>query len=186
MFTTVTTWRNDTKHKDWQGETYFWTTDREFLALVDLPSRTSARLEFAIDGVPAEADVLASKGWRVVVRPELAGDLDAYRAYIGGSRGEFTVARDQFVRPHTGWFSDRSASYLAAGRPVVTQDTGFGEVLPTGEGLFAFNDLDEAAAALDEIESDPVRHSVAARELAVEYFAAEKVLARLIADIPAS
>lgn len=179
-FTTVTTWRNDTKHKVWNGERYYWTKDREFLRMIELPGHTKAELELAVDGVPAEADQLVAHGWHLVDRPELSADLDAYIAYVRGSRGEFTVARDQVVRPRTGWFSDRSAAYLAAGRPVVTQDTGFGEVLPTGEGLFAFSGVDDAADALDDIEADPVRHSLAAREIAAEYFAADRVIASLL------
>jgi glycosyltransferase involved in cell wall biosynthesis len=182
-FTTVTTWRNDKKHRVWRGEKYYWTKDREFLAIADLPRHTRATLELAIDNRPSEASVLEERGWRLVDGVGLGPELDPYRDYIIGSRGEFTVARDQVVRPRTGWFSDRSACYLAAGRPVVTQDTGFGKVLPTGEGLFAFRGLDDAAAALDEIEADPERHSAAAREIAEEYFAAEKVLSRLIADV---
>jgi hypothetical protein len=184
-FTTITTWRNDTKRRVWRGEEYHWTKDREFLALVDLPRHTSATLELAIDGRPPEASLLEERGWQLAHGVGSETALDAYRDYLIGSRGEFTVARDQYVRPRTGWFSDRSASYLAAGRPVVAQDTGFGEVLPTGEGLFAFRDLDDAASALDEIEADPVRHSTAARGIAEEHFAAERVLARLLADVPA-
>ena len=179
-FTTVTSWRNDSKHKVWRGERYYWTKDREFLALVDLPEHTGADLELAIDGVPDEAALLREHGWRLVTRGDLTSDFDAYRDYIAGSRGEFTVARDQVVRPNTGWFSDRSASYLAAGRPVVTQETGFSEVLPTGEGLFGFAGLEDAAAALEEVEADPSRHGRAARAIAEEYFAAERVLESLL------
>jgi hypothetical protein len=182
-FTTVTTWRNKKKHRVWNGEKYYWTKDREFLAVADLPRHTSATLELAIDGRPSQARMLEERGWRLVEDIGLGPEFGPYRDYVFGSRGEFTVARDQVVRPRTGWFSDRSACYLAAGRPVVTQDTGFGEVLPTGEGLFAFRDVADAATALDEIEADPERHSAAARGIAEEYFAAEKVLARLIADV---
>jgi hypothetical protein len=182
-FTTVTTWKNDKKHRVWNGERYYWTKDREFLALADLPRHTRATLELAVDRRPSQTRMLEGRGWRFVDGVGLGPELDSYRDYILGSRGEFTVARDQVVRPRTGWFSDRSACYLASGRPVVTQDTGFGEVLPTGEGLFAFRELADAAAALDEIEADPVRHSIAARAIAEEYFAAEKVLARLIDDV---
>ena len=180
-FTTVTTWRNDSKHKMWRGEPYYWTKDREFLAIIDLPRHTSVPLELAIDGVPDEADELSAAGWLLADRPELTGDLDAYRNYILGSAGELTAARDQVVRPRTGWFSDRSATYLAAGRPVVTQDTGFGEVLPTGAGLFAFSGVDDAAAALEQVRSDPQGHRSAARDIAAEYFADEVVLASLLA-----
>jgi glycosyltransferase involved in cell wall biosynthesis len=150
------------------------------LTFIDLPRHVDARLELAIDGSPGELDELLRNGWAVVHRADLAGDLGAYQQYIFGSRAEFTVARDQMVRPRTGWFSDRSASYLAAGRPVVTQDTGFAEVLPVGEGLFAFRCVAEAAAAIEEIERDITRHSAAARAIAEEYFAADKVIASLL------
>jgi hypothetical protein len=99
------------------------------------------------------------------------------------SRGEFSVARDQNVRLRSGWFSERSACYLAAGRPVVTQDTGFGTALPTGEGLFAFNTNDEILGAFEAINSDYDRHSRAARSIAEEYFRAETVMARVIEDL---
>ena len=84
------------------------------------------------------------------------------------------------MRPRTGWFSDRSACYLAAGRAVITQETGFSRVLPSGRGLFAFSSVDDAAAAVDAVASDPVRHGEAAREIAREYFAAEKVIDDLL------
>ena len=99
------------------------------------------------------------------------------------SRGEFSVARDLHARLRSGWFSERSACYLAAGRPVIAQDTGFGEALPTGEGLLAFTTSDEAVAALEEVESDYERHARAAAEIADEYFRAETVLARLLEDL---
>lgn len=91
------------------------------------------------------------------------------------------MARDQYVRPRTGWFSDRSACYLTAGRPVITQETGFSKVLPTGKGLFAFTTMNDILAAVDAIESDHAGHCRAAREIAVEYFAAERVLDSLLA-----
>ena len=112
----------------------------------------------------------------------LSKDISPYREYILGSRGEFTVAKDQHIRLRSGWFSDRSACYLAAGRPVVTQDTGFGNVLPTGEGLFAFNTVDDIVVAFDTINADYARHSRAARAIAERYFKAETVVARVIAD----
>jgi hypothetical protein len=90
------------------------------------------------------------------------------------------VSKDQVVRPRTGWFSDRSASYLAAGRPVITQETGFSKFLPTGRGLFGFSNLEEVLAAVDEIGRDYEQHCRAARDIAAEYFAAEKVLASLM------
>jgi hypothetical protein len=106
-----------------------------------------------------------------------------YRDYIAASRGEFTVAKDQNVRLRSGWFSERSACYLAAGRPVITQDTGFGKVLPTGEGLFAFNTMEDILSAFDAVNSDYERHSRAARAIADKYFRAETVLAKLLSDL---
>ena len=103
------------------------------------------------------------------------------RSYIQQSRGEFTVTKDQVVRPLTGWFSDRSCSYLAAGRPVITQETGFNKFLPTGKGLFGFRTMEDILAAVDTIESDYEGSCKAAREIAEEYFAAEKVLGSLMA-----
>ena len=110
-------------------------------------------------------------------------DVDAYRDFIAKSRGEFTVAKDQNVRLRTGWFSDRSATYLAAGRPVVTQETGFSNVLPTGEGLFGFSTMEEILAALEEIDADYPRHCRAAKEIARNYFNYDVVLRRLLEDI---
>jgi glycosyltransferase involved in cell wall biosynthesis len=93
------------------------------------------------------------------------------------------VAKEQYVAPRSGWFSDRSACYLAAGRPVVTQDTGFGKFVPTGEGLFAYSTTEEAVAAIEAIAADYERHSAAAREIAREYFDAQRLLQRMLAEI---
>ena len=112
----------------------------------------------------------------------ISRDIDKYREYIQGSRGEFTVTKEQVVRPRTGWFSDRSASFLAAGRPVITQETGFSKFLPTGKGLFGFLTMDEILAAVDTIESDYEGSCNAALEIAEEYFAAEKVLGKLMLE----
>ena len=114
-------------------------------------------------------------GWRMVSSVSLA-EPNAYREYIRTSRGEFTVAKDQNIRLRSGWFSDRSACYLAAHRPVIMQDTGFGKILPTGTGLFAFTTEQEALEAIDTVAQDYVRQSAAARDIAQEFFAAERVL----------
>jgi len=111
---------------------------------------------------------------------DLSASVTGYRDYIQRSRGEFTVARDQYVRPRTGWFSDRSACYLAAGRPVITEDTGFGKFIPTGDGLFAFTTMDDVLAAVDAIEGDYDRHCRAAREIAESHFGAEHVVQSLM------
>ena len=106
-----------------------------------------------------------------------------YPDYIRASRAELTVAKDQNIRLRSGWFSERDACYLACGKPVVAQDTGFGNILPTGEGLFAFTTFDEALGAVEAINADYERHCRAARAIAEEYFAAERVAARLLADL---
>src|SRR5690606_5229342 len=108
-------------------------------------------------------------------------DPDAYREYIRRSKGEFTVAKEQYVLPRSGWFSDRSVCYLAAGRPVITQDTGFGAFIPTGIGLMAFSTLDEATEAMQRVTTDYAAHSHAAREIAREYFDAERVVGDMMA-----
>ena len=103
-----------------------------------------------------------------------------YRDYLARSFGEFSVAKNAYVASRSGWFSCRSACYLALGVPVVVQDTGFGSVIPAGEGVLAFTTLDEAAAAIDRLATDPDRHAKAARGLAEEYFDSGKVLDQLI------
>ena len=124
--------------------------------------------------------LLLSNSWQQVGSIEISRDLSRYQHYIQGSRGEFTVARDQYVRPNTGWFSDRTACYLAAGRPVITQETGFSKFLPTGTGLFGFRTMDDVLAAVDAIEADYDRHARGALEVARECFAAEKVVGSLM------
>jgi hypothetical protein len=178
-YTTIASWksRNDVVYR---GETYYWSKDREFEKVLDLPGRRSVPFELATEVDAATAERLSSHGWRLREAFAVSGDATIYRDFITGSRGEFTVAKDQNVRLRSGWFSDRSACYLAAGRPVITQDTGFGNVLPTGKGLFAFSDLDDVLAAVDAIESDYEGQRRAAREIAAEYFDATRVLGSLL------
>jgi glycosyltransferase involved in cell wall biosynthesis len=137
-----------------------------------------------LDGMPHdERRLLESHGWQLTNAHAFTTDPWTYRSYVCASRGEFTVAKDQNVRLRSGWFSERSACYLAAGRPVVTEDTGFGAVLPTGEGLFAFNTMEDIVAAIEAIRADYNRHSRAARRIAEEHFKAETVLAKVIEDL---
>jgi len=180
-YTTVASWRQSDKDVAWRGETYYWSKDREFAKFVALPEASPSPLEVALacddDEVPQR---LRKRGWSIRDALALSRDILTYRGYILASRGEFSVAKDQNIRLRSGWFSDRSACYLAAGKPVVTQDTGFGDVLPTGLGLFAVETAEEAAAAIEEIERNYDGHSRAARELAEEYFDAERVLAGVL------
>ena len=179
-YTTITTWHNTGKDVVYQGDRYYWTKDREFEKFIDLPLRRNVPFELAV-GVDDEVRRrLENNGWRQRLSIDLSASVDGYRDYIQRSRGEFTVARDQYVRPRTGWFSDRTACYLAAGRPVITEDTGFGAVLPTGRGLFAFTTMDDILGAVDAIESDYAGHCRAAGEIADEYFGAERVVGSLM------
>jgi hypothetical protein len=183
----VTNWDVSLWDLEYRGRRIRWSKAEEWRKVVDLPVRTSQRLELATElvNVPREDRALfRSNGWHLVeARPFSADPFGPYRDYIRRSFAELTVAKDQNVQLRSGWFSERSACYLAAGRPVVTQDTGFGTVLPTGEGLFAFTDREEAVAAVGAIRSDHARHSRAANEIAREYFDAGKVLAKLLADL---
>ena len=133
-----------------------------------------------VDSVPGDRATLAAHGWQIVDPLAVSADPWRYRDYLRGSRGEFTVAKDMNVRLRSGWFSDRAACYLAAGRPVVEQDTGFGDVLPLGPGVHAFRVVDEAAAAVAAIEADYARASAHAAAVAREHFAADRVLAQLL------
>jgi hypothetical protein len=180
VYTTITTWHNKGKTVTYQGDIYYWTKDREFQKFLDLPRRYPAAFELAT-GVGEDVQrLLRDHGWRQIDSVPISSDINRYRTYVQRSRGELTVARDQYVRPRTGWFSDRSACYLAAGRPVITQETGFSKFLPTGKGLFAFTTTEEILTALDAIESDYAGNCRAAREIAAEYFAAEKVIGSLM------
>jgi GT2 family glycosyltransferase len=181
LFTTIGNWRQDWRDVSFEGERYTWSKHDQFVKYLELPARSSAEFELALSSCEeAERAMLAEHGWRLRDGLEVSGSIDRYRDYVGGSRGEFTVAKDQNVRLRTGWFSDRSATYLASGRPVVTQDTGFGAALPTGEGLFGFGDFEAAIAAIEEVDRDYTRHSRRARELAREYFGYEAVLRPLL------
>lgn len=182
-FTTVATWKNVGKDIRFRGETYHWSKHMNFLEVIDLPRRTLQRLELALEVDDEGArDLLVRHGWLITDAFEASRDLTAYQRHIERSRGEFTVSKDLVVRTRSGWFSDRSVCYLAAGKPVVTQDTGFGKYVPTGAGLFAYQTVEEAAAALDEVNRDYARHCRAARGIAEEYFAADRVLGRLCRD----
>jgi hypothetical protein len=184
FFTTVANWRQTGKDVEWNGTTYTWSKHHEFLKFLEVPACTGLCIELALSSVDADAtNLLTSRGWRVADAITLSKDIFPYRDYLRSSRGEFTVAKDQNVRLKSGWFSDRGACYLAAGRPVITQDTGFGTVLPTGEGLFAFNSMDEIIAAFEAIRSDYEKHNRAARAIAHDYFGAETVLAKVLKDV---
>ena len=127
--------------------------------------------------------LLETRGWRVRPALELSTELDVYRGYIAGSRGEFTVAKDQNVSLRSGWFSERSAQYLASGRPVITQETGFSNHLPTCAGLFGFSTMEEILQAVEDINMDYPRHCRSATAMAQEHFGHDVVLRRLLDEL---
>ena len=184
-FTTIGNYRQAGNDVMFNGEVYRWSKHHEWEKFISLPSRTAQPLELAVV-LEDEADRqrLTAHGWRVRTPFEMSLDVfGTYPEYIRGSRAEFTVAKDQNVRLRSGWFSERDVCYLASGKPVVAQDTGFTNILPTGDGLFGFTRIEEALAAIDAINSDYERHCKSARAIAEEYFEAGKVAKRLLENV---
>ncbi|MGA2221331.1 MAG: hypothetical protein ABSH21_06065 [Verrucomicrobiia bacterium] len=175
-FTTIGQWRGQCAV--WQDEMYGPKAD-EFLRFVELPRKTPQPIELALLIHESEEEDIAklrNGGWTLTNPYNAAGGLDGFRAYIQQSRAEFSVAKNGYVKSRSGWFSDRSVCYLASGRPVLVQDTGFSKYLPTGQGLLAFATLEEAVHGIGAINADYASHCAAARGLAEEKFAAPKVL----------
>ena len=183
-FTTIATWENKGKNIEFDGASYLWSKHVNFLAYLDLP-RQRPRTGFRMAMLPPDDGVrrdVEGAGWQLVDPRPVSADMDAYQAFIAGSRGEFTVAKDIYVRPNSGWFSDRAVCYLASARPVVTMRTGFDRLYPVGRGLFDYASRDEALAAIDAIATDYAGHSAAAREAAREIFGADRVIGRMMAE----
>jgi hypothetical protein len=179
-YTTVMSWKIDVTPPVLGGRVYGG-KDVELEKLMELPRRTTARLEIALSGA-APWDELAARGWVLRDAREVSANPEVYRAYLAGSRGELSVAKEAYVATRSGWFSTRSASYLASGRPVVVQDTGLSAHYPVGDAIVPFDDLAGAAAGLAATERDHARRCRDARALAAELFAADRVLGRLLAD----
>ena len=180
-WTTVMNWASYAP-KDFQGQK-FGQKDLEFERFLDLPSLTHERFELAMGqgvGNKRPTAMLESKGWHIIEPDTHLPDYLTYRQFISQSKGEWSIAKHGYVHSRSGWFSCRSACYLAAGKPVVVQDTGWSEHLPSGDGVFAFNTPAEAAAALDEASKNYEHHSQAAREFAEKHFEAGKVCAELL------
>jgi hypothetical protein len=173
-FTTVMSWTIDS-FQDIGGN-----KDEEFSRFIDLPRHVSTPLELAISGPPAIRRPLLDHGWRCRDAFSVSHSADAYRRFIRSSLGEFSVAKHTYVATNSGWFSDRTACYLASGRPAIVQDTGFSAHLPTGDGLLSFTDFDQARDALERVAGEYKRHALMARDLSASYFACEVVLPPLL------
>ncbi len=170
-FTTVMTWKIES-FTDVDGN-----KDREFVRVIDLPSRTPARFELAVNGPQS---LLREHGWQTVDAMSVSRSLWDYRAFIQRSKAEFGVAKHAYVSQRSGWFSDRTECYLAAGRPAVVQDTGWSAHLPAGTGLVPFTTPEEAIDGLARVEADYATHARRASEIAREHFDAARVLPRLL------
>jgi hypothetical protein len=182
VFTSIANWSTSgLKDITWRGRKYLWSKSREFLRFVKAPKKSGETFELAttISDEPTR-EKFERNDWGLVSPLQMSVDYWIYRDYIQQSKGEFTVAKDQYVRLNTGWFSDRSACYLAAGRPVITQETGFTKNYGGDAGLLAFSSLGEIAEAVRMINADYKKHSGAARQIAREVFEAEKVLKSLL------
>lgn len=180
--TTIGRWDERRRVQEIGTTRYSWSKRDQWLRFLDLPRATGARFELAMDVEknPGDRSMLVERGWELVDPLALSTDYGRYRDYIRRSLGEFSVAKELNVRLATGWFSDRSACYLAAGRPVIVQDTGFRTVLPAGVGLLSFLTMQEAVDAVRAVVADWPLHSAAARRIAARYFDARWVLADLL------
>ena len=180
-WTTVMSWKNYDQVEGVGGASH-GAKEGEFGRVERLPSLVPARLEVAVahGGARPPCERWRELGWSVVDSHPVSATPDDYRAYVARSRGEFSVAKSVYVATGSGWFSCRSACYLAASRPVVVQDTGFSHAIPAGEGLLAFDDLDGARRAIAEVEGDYARHGEAARRAACRHFDSAVVLGEML------
>jgi hypothetical protein len=178
-WTTVMTWDNFRRPIEANGKSY-GTKELEFGRVESLPKRVTASLELAVGGASPPVEHWKRLGWSVVDSHGVSRTAGQYRHYVQSSRGEFSVAKNVYVATRSGWSSCRSVCYLAAGRPVVVQDTGFSTIIPTGEGLLAFSDVDQAAELLTAVESRYAHHQEKAREIARSYFDSTVVLKSLL------
>ncbi len=184
-FSTIGKWEHSNDRTfEFEGQSYASSKGVEWMKLLDLPRRTEWPLEMAMAALPhATRTQFESYGWRFTDPTAASISTDAYRQFIQSKAGEFTVAKQIYAGLPSGWFSDRSAAFLASGRPVITQSSGFEQWLPTGEGLFQFATPDDAAAALNTIAADYPRHARVARRIAEQYFDAKVVLRRLLDEL---
>ncbi len=180
-WSTVMTWNVFRGKLEYRGIEYHGKA-AEFGKIIDLPRRLKLPFRVALGGTEAPLPELTRQGWMAEDGPAVTLRAEAYRDFIAESRGEISVAKNVYVALRTGWFSCRSACYLAAGRPVVVQDTGFSHFIPSGRGLHAFTNSEEAEEAILAVERDYSREVVAARQLAQTHFDSRRVLSRLVED----
>ncbi len=180
-FTTVLSWQPKEKGPEVEGVRYGG-KNMEFEKIMDLPQKTAAVLELALGGGKPPRELLEKKGWKLVDGFAMSQTPWRYRDYIFESMAEFSTAKNAYVASKSGWFSCRSACYLASGRPVVVQDTGFSEFLEVGQGVLTFTDEAGALAGIEAVRRDYDRHAAAATAFARRYFDSDVVLAKLLND----
>lgn len=180
-YSTIMNWASH-KTIEYNGKSY-GQKDIEFMKFLSLPKLVKSPMSIAVSGKDVPKMELKKNGWTVNCGKEATLTFYSFREYLRNCRAEFSVCKHVFVSNNTGWFSDKSAAYLASGRPVVLQDTGFSKHLPVGKGLFAINTLHEAMEAIHEIESNYHRHSLAAREIACEYLEARIVMKNFLNEL---
>ncbi len=180
-FTTVGSWDSQGRDIELDGTTYTWRKSIRYEKIRSLPQEfPTERFDLTFSGLEDDAERFAQSGWHIRNAIELSRDPFAYRDYIQHSKAEFSMAKEQNVRLESGWFSDRSATYLASGRPVIVEETGFERYLPQESGVFGFRTEHEMKAALKTVIQDPVAQGIKARNVAEKLFDAEHVLAGLV------
>jgi hypothetical protein len=184
-FTSIGSWRGPYGPVEYKGNTYGLRV-HEFRKFAPLPRLSGRPFQMALDIHPSETRdiaLLTENGWSLVDPGTIAADPWVYREYVQDSKAEFMVSKNMYVQSNSGWFSDRSITYLASGRPVLAQDTGIRTLYPTGEGLLTFSTLEEALSGVEDIEREYARHARAARAIAEEYFDSDKVLPKLLSKL---
>lgn len=180
-FTTIGSWDAQGRDIVHDGKELSWRKCEKYERIIDLPSKLpGVELDLTMSGMKEDAKRFAAHGWVTKNALDISKDIDAYHDYIVNSTAEFTVAKEQNIQLKSGWFSDRSATYLAAGRPVIVEDTGFGTYLPVGEGLVTFDGVDNAKAAIEDVLGNYARHREGARRIAREYFDSDLVLTGML------
>lgn len=181
-WSTVMTWSDFKGPVIYKGKEYY-SKGKEFEMLLNLPGRIAEPVKVAIGGKDVPGEALSEKGWQVVDGPSATLLPADYQQFINTSRGEISTAKHIYVATRSGWFSCRSACYLAAGKPVVAQDTGYSEYIPSGLGLIAFSDLQEAIDGMESVTADYNKHQLAATRIAREYFGYDRVLKKLLSEL---
>ena len=183
-WTTLGTWDVKSREIEIGGVRYSWRKSREFEKVIELPKRLPGEtFELAFGDMKEDGERFAAHGWTISDGLGISADVDSYRDFISASRGEFSAAKEQNVALRSGWFSDRSACYLAAGRPVIIQDCGIGDYLPVGQGLFVYRSIEDIVEAVGRVAAEPERHRAAARRLAEEHFEATAVVGAMLREM---